>query len=571
MVCSDVTFAFGGVVGGVKSAIAWVLPVIAVLAGCSQRPAALPEGPASGGASAVAMPEAGSGGGDLAAGAGARAGSNSGGASGAAGQSGADHDGGGVQIGPEDPGNEPLKPRPSDVVTITQCERPANIIAGGPFKLVLEWEWVGPAESEVALPLVANLTDDNGDGAIDTGDTPDVVVKAQLGGFMVVLDGASGDVHSMFPAYGPYGSFPALGDVNGDGVVEIVGHDEVNGIVAVDVDGAIVWRAPPDPLTGTGTITLADLDQDGRAETLSNGVVLSSEGDTLHIISNDGSYAPPLAADLDGDGALEVVYGSGGFRADGAPYFEGFPGLVGPQIADFEFDGVPEILLTGVHSMIVLEHDGTLRSEASVHDPNEEDDFALGPAMLGYVDGDAELDIALLSNVWLSVYRSGDLGRMWRAPISYGAYVYGITGFDFDGSATTEIVYADSDRLRIFDGNNGGEIAGYDLPGSGAIGYPIIADVDNDGSAEIVVAVRLAGGAGSRVMVFGAAQGQSFMPARRIWNQYHYAVTNIEEDGTFRTPMPRWWMLTNTFRVQSAITESGELCSIGTRANGETR
>jgi len=47
-----------------------------------------------------------------------------------------------------------------------------------------QWSW-GSAQVEggsTATPLVANLTDDNGDGAIDLCDIPDVVVVAGGGG-----------------------------------------------------------------------------------------------------------------------------------------------------------------------------------------------------------------------------------------------------------------------------------------------------------------------------------------------------------------------------------------------------
>jgi hypothetical protein len=66
---------------------------------------------------------------------------------------------------------------------------------------------VGPGRAEDQsgiTPLVANLTDDNGDGAIDLCDIPDVVAVAtngvsDPGRHIYVLDGATGTLHFQIP------------------------------------------------------------------------------------------------------------------------------------------------------------------------------------------------------------------------------------------------------------------------------------------------------------------------------------------------------------------------------------
>src|SRR5262245_54517306 len=55
------------------------------------------------------------------------------------------------------------------------------------FDMALAWAWPGsptaPAFDQVMMtPVVAQLTDDNGDGAIDRKDTPDVVFTTFQGG-----------------------------------------------------------------------------------------------------------------------------------------------------------------------------------------------------------------------------------------------------------------------------------------------------------------------------------------------------------------------------------------------------
>ena len=50
-----------------------------------------------------------------------------------------------------------------------------------------------------------------------------------------------------------------------------------------------------------------------------------------------------------------------------------------------------------------------------------------------------------------------------------------------------------------------------------------------------------------------------WIPARRIWNQHTYHVTNVREDGTIPQVEPQHWKLLNTFRTQAQI-ENGGLC-----------
>jgi len=56
--------------------------------------------------------------------------------------------------------------------------------------------------------------------------------------------------------------------------------------------------------------------------------------------------------------------------------------------------------------------------------------------------------------------------------------------------------------------------------------YPVIADVDGDDHAEIVVCHN---GYSSAMSVYGDADN-SWVPARRTWNQHAYGINNIRDD-----------------------------------------
>jgi hypothetical protein len=85
--------------------------------------------------------------------------------------------------------------------------------------------------------------------------------------------------------------------------------------------------------------------------------------------------------------------------------------------------------------------------------------------------------------------------------------------------------------------------------------YPLIADVDNDGSTEIIVASNdytFAGWTG--ITVIGDAE-DTWAPARPIWNQYSYHITNVRDDGRIPLVQNPNWLSWNNFRAGG--TETG--------------
>ena len=87
------------------------------------------------------------------------------------------------------------------------------------------------------------------------------------------------------------------------------------------------------------------------------------------------------------------------------------------------------------------------------------------------------------------------------------------------------------------------------------IEYPSVADIDNDGSAEILV-----GAVDTDFAVQAIRDADDrWIPARRIWNQHTYHVTNVREDGTIPQFEPPSWESLNTFRTNAQI-EGGGVC-----------
>jgi outer membrane protein assembly factor BamB len=142
------------------------------------------------------------------------------------------------------------------------------------FEPDIQWSWNGPGAEKESLvtPLVANLTDDNNDGVIDLCDTPDIIVTVTAfpaPGHIYVLDGATGTLHFMIPTAITWSINPAIGDIDDDGIPEIIaavgeGFGGPSSAIAFEHDGTVKWQSAAAVMHSQGgAITLADLDNDG--------------------------------------------------------------------------------------------------------------------------------------------------------------------------------------------------------------------------------------------------------------------------------------------------------------------
>jgi glucose/arabinose dehydrogenase len=193
-------------------------------------------------------------------------------------------------------------------------------------------------------------------GRVNADGAADIVTGAGPGGgpHVQVFDGATGAVLRSFLAYQPGftgGVTVAAGDVNGDGVADIVTGAGPGGGPHVQVfDGATgaVLRsffAYPAGFTGGVFVAAGDVNGDGVADIVTG----AGPGGGPHVQVFDGAmgavlrsffaYIPTFtggvrvaAADLTGDGLAEVVTGPG---PGGGPHVRVFDGATGAPLADF--------------------------------------------------------------------------------------------------------------------------------------------------------------------------------------------------------------------------------------------
>ncbi|MFO0681975.1 MAG: hypothetical protein U0234_07990 [Sandaracinus sp.] len=465
----------------------------------------------------------------------------------------------------------------------------------GAFDLAVEWHWssdptVMPLHDQVmSAPMVANLNDDNGDGAIDENDIPDVVFNTyrigspDTGGASIynadgVLRAINGnDGSRLWPTATPaYRTNPglevAIADVDASSPgPEIIGCTFPPGttygtarLTLFRATGEILRRfdtAPADVACGRPSV--ADMNGDGIAEIAVGNTIVQADGTGAVTAMLDTSTAIPVLYDVDDDGVLDFVGINGVARRDGTmiwhdPLFAGEAGYT--AVADVDLDGDPDVVATSVQSHQVVVWDAATGARlagpveitptadptiaarvASVMAANPTRD-ALdggGPPTIANFDDDPEPEIALAGGYAYVIFEH-DLTRKWYdVTQDTSSRATGSSVFDFEGDGIAEVLYNDELVFRAYRGPTGDEYLQRCNTSGTLTEYPIVVDVDNDDHAEIVLVENdyafhtCADGSASShgVWAFGHPMGQ-WVRTRRIWNEHAYHVTNINEDGT---------------------------------------
>ncbi len=507
-------------------------------------------------------------------GSGGRGGASSNGGSGGSGNATSIGGGGGLTVGPGTGGSQNICKVNESGDAVPDCDDSAPAES---FSPMVQWDWTAPVgPGSLITPLVGNFTDDNGDGAVDLCDIPDVVVTTIddfANGKIYVLSGDNGAEHFEIVGIDPNVT-PAFGDIDGDGLPEIVAADPAGHLVAFENTGAAKWTSPV--VAGfkqiidsyCTAISIYDLMADGSPEIIVAFEVFDNQGQLVWGVPGNGTEFMPedywcptsAAADLDGDGHLEVLFGHKTYHADGTLYWQ-IPGRPGhPHVANFDADPEPEVLVTSADGMTLVQANGQVTFQnLKPTDPNPSARCWGKPGVVHDFDGDGDAEFATGTCSDYSVYQINPGATVdWSSPVSDLSGLATGTAFDFLGDGVADAIYADEHEIYVYEGATGMQEMTAPRESGTLIEFPVVADVDNDGSAEIVVVSNyLLGGAGPTVVVLRDAMDR-WIPARRIWNQHSYHVTNVREDSTIPAPMKNNWQLLNTFRTNSQIGANGD-------------
>lgn len=213
-----------------------------------------------------------------------------------------------------------------------------------------------------------------------------------------------------------------------------------------------------------------------------------------------------------------------------------------PQVADFNLDGYLDVFISykaaegssnvgcyvwDVHNNIVSQPliITTLGSGKSI-------------PLIADIDGDNLLEIVIQCNVSgnkIRAYKYNPTTRtfsmMWDFSVDEDSYSNGATTFDFNHDNEMEILISDQSHIKILEGTTGTTITELSFGECTVMQYPIIADVDADGAAEITICGQFGSGhTNSGHLVVFCSSTVPWAPARKVWNQYMYNVTNVNED-----------------------------------------
>ena len=403
----------------------------------------------------------------------------------------------------------------------------------------------------------------------------------------------------------------AIGDVNNDGIPEIIygtGYRSVNSpslyyrLQAYQADGTLVWTSSDSYISSytssyfhSSSISIADLDGDGKVEILAGDRIFAGEsgqllatlpsggrGLQLNASTNNMAGYLPAIGDIDGDGIQEVACGNTTYRiainsrtnsALNTVTIVGQISMVDgyTSLADIDGDGLLDVVVVGRPNngddsqMYVWSGVGTTNNKIGQTvlgssyklqsgDPGYNGNYAANYGkngsrpFIGDIDGDGRPEIAYTSYALLGIFSydstTKQFVRRFRTGTTDTSAATTLSLFDFNQDGRTELVYRDETLLRIMqfeDNGSGGfnctETTFPCLSGTHTE-YPVIADINDDGHAEIIVSGedptnRPYGGTNNnvRIMVFGSPSN-SWASARKVWNQHGYNSLNVNEDLT---------------------------------------
>jgi len=436
----------------------------------------------------------------------------------------------------------------------------------GGFTPIVEWEASGTGCT--ALPVVGDL---DGDGM------PEILVNESFGlgtGTLHAFHGdGSGTLWSVNALMG-YGASPAIGDLDGDGSPEVIVVREYESslfadgdyaVAAYDSEGKELWESEHFDgldMNWAAAPAISDMDHDGSPEVVVGRVILHADGNTRGVgeygagswgIAGLGGFIvaegnAQAVTDLDLDGEEEVVVGNAIYDIDGnATWYDGSynDGMI--AVANFDSDPEGEFIAITNNTYRLHDTDGSI-----IWGPN-----AIPSGNILAVPAVADLDLDGMpefvtagGNELRAVNHDGTV--LWTANVKDESGATGASVYDFDGDGEPEVVYIDEIEMAAYDGVTGAlEFYSSEHASGTMMDYPVIADVDADDQAEIVVCHD---GYSSMMSVYGD-QDESWPPARQVWNQHAYGISNVNDDLSIPVHALTNFEHTNTWH--SAIATEG--------------
>ncbi len=418
---------------------------------------------------------------------------------------------------------------------------PITSICSEPTELQVVAEWFDPAwtiqpgaKYSESTPVVAQLSDDNGDGSIDEDDMPDILMNyfestsyEEQSALRAMSGDGTGELWSVTGSQCTPFDELAVGDLDGDGKVEIVctGLYSVRKVSAYSNEGTLLWSSETLPMLASKYFlvspSLCDLDDDGEAEILAGRYVLNNGGSVRMTLTEPAQisynyFSSAFCADLDVDGTPEIVSGGSVYGNDGTLLFTHSTSESHQAVGQFDEDDEGEVLFTTGGSLTVYDHDGSVAWTTALGGGGGYDGT---PPTLVDSDSDGKSEVFVPVGSQIKAY-DDDGTELWAVGTN-GTGLNALSAHDLNSDGIVDLVLQSGGKTSIYSSLDGAqEWTGTAGTEKAQAEYCVIADVDNDLSAEIVCPKSIQN-ADPGLVVLGSGLG-NWQPTDGQWNQYGY-------------------------------------------------
>jgi len=322
-------------------------------------------------------------------------------------------------------------------------------------------------------------------------------------------------------------------------------------------NGSLNWESSPlFDVQGT-LLNITDFNQDGISELYIGRQIFNAETGVLLASGTEGSgcnkgvsifdqcnFSHSIAADFLPNFGLELAAGNTVYEIEITNLNGEAGNTINPILAPFE-------VKDGLTSTADIDGDGFL-DVINVRDINYSDGGAIwiwnprtrqviaqgisgqggGIPCIGNIDDDCTPEIAVIYLNQMKVYKydgSSTLNELYVLNIDENSANTSPTMFDFNLDGRNEIVLRDESSIKLIEGESGLILSQLPILAGTGNESPIIADIDNDNQAEILTHGSVTDQ--NKVQLFAIETGSSnWAPARSIWNQVGYYVTNVNDN-----------------------------------------
>ncbi|HTH57763.1 MAG TPA: gliding motility-associated C-terminal domain-containing protein [Cyclobacteriaceae bacterium] len=454
------------------------------------------------------------------------------------------------------------------------------------FSMKLKWGSDNQTTNHLNRTSVGDL---NRDGI------PEVYATEIEGGKIYKLDGKTGKTLKSVSLSGIDREI-VIGNINNDNCGQVF-VSSGNYIFAYDCNLTLLWKSTQ--LNGApAQFGLADFDNDGKIEIYCRDEIVDAHTGVRIVKGTNTASAvgQPIAVDiLNNDNQLELISGCNIYTVNLGTRALNSGSLTlqksvssfyirqiqsSTSVADYNLDGNLDVIASGsdgkaddnttlffwdVTNNVVKKYidkisgnvfiAGCTNSSGSYYKNGWQN--GTGRVNIADIDGDGKLNATYVSGKYLYALDE-NWSLKWRVVVNEETSGYtGCTVFDFNGDGAAEVVYRDEQYLYIINGKDGSVNTSQQCIARTNVEYPVVADVDGDGTTELCVTCgfddklawsnfcNLSYSKNSHVRAFQSA-GVPWVPSRKAWNQHGYFNVNVNDDLTIPKIMQKSWLVWST-------------------------